>query len=209
MVKNANPVFRRPLSGNLAAGSRCVRAALGALIRRVACGLLVVALPIVGLTGCSKGSTAATADAAQVASKSATDYFPIKVGEKTVRMQFAVRSPEMQRGLMERRDLGRDDGMIFVYEKPQQMSFWMRNTPTALDIGFFRPDGVLEEVYPMYPFDERSIASRGDRLQFALEMNQGWFQENKVKPGAQLDLKAIAAALKARGFEPAKFGLTP
>ena len=172
-------------------------------------GVLLAALAGVGLTGCGKGSTATATAAAQTAPKTAADYFPIKVGEKTVRMQFAVRPSEMQRGLMERRDLARDDGMIFVYEKPQQMSFWMRNTPTALDIGFFRPDGVLEEIYAMHPFDEQSIASRGDRLQFALEMNQGWFQENKVKPGAQLDLKAIAAALKARGFEPARFGLTP
>ena len=108
---------------------------------------------------------------------------------------------------MERRDLGRDDGMIFVYEKPQQMSFWMRNTPTALDIGFFDSAGVLREVYPLYPFDERSVTSHSDQLQFALELNQGWFRANDVKPGAQLDLKALGAALKARGFDPKRYGL--
>ena len=88
------------------------------------------------------------------------------------------------------------------------MSFWMRNSPTPLDIGFFSPDGVLEEVYPLHPFDETTVASHGDRLQFALEMNQGWFRENGVKPGVQLDLKAVGAALKARGFDARKFGLS-
>lgn len=108
---------------------------------------------------------------------------------------------------MDRHDLGRDDGMIFIYESPQQMSFWMRNTPTPLDIGFFSPTGVLEEVYPLHPFDETAVASRTMRLQFALEMNQGWYRENGVKPGAQIDLKALVAALQARGFNPKRYGL--
>lgn len=157
---------------------------------------------------CSQSERALAARADKVtAPKTVSDYFAIKVGDKTVRMQLAVLGAEMQRGLMGRRDLGRDDGMIFVYEKPQQMTFWMRNTPTPLDIGFFNPEGVLEEIYPLHPFDETSVPSRGTRLQFALEMNQGWFAQNGVKPGARLDLKALAAALKARAFEPRKFGL--
>ena len=202
-VKNANPVFRpasrvRPIRAwRLSARRRSVSQALA--------GLLFVAAPVFTLAGCGaeeKKPVAATAEPKTVA-----DYFPIAVGDKIVRMQLAVRSGEMQRGLMERRDLGRDDGMIFIYEKPQQMSFWMRNTPTPLDIGFFSRDGVLAEVYPLHPFDETTVASRSDTLQFALEMNQGWFRANTVKPGAKLDLKALAAALKARGFEAKRFGL--
>ena len=80
-------------------------------------------------------------------------------------------------------------------------------TPTPLDIGFFRSDGMLAEIYALHPFDEKTVSSRGSELRFALEMNQGWYQANGVKPGAQLDLKALAAALKARGFTPAKYGL--
>lgn len=139
--------------------------------------------------------------------KTAADFFEIRVGDKTVRMQLAVRPGEMERGLMERRDLGRDEGMIFVYERPQRLSFWMRNTPTPLDIGFFNASGMLEEIYPMYPFDETPVRSRSTLLSLALEMNQGWFSQNGVKPGAQLDVQALAAALRERGFEPAKFGL--
>ncbi len=120
--------------------------------------------------------------------KSAADFFPVKVGDRIVRMQLAVRPGEMQRGLMERRDLGPDEGMLFVYERPQALSFWMRNTPTPLDIGFFDRAGVLQEVYPLHPFDETPVASRGRELQFALEMNQGWFRASGIKPGAKLDL---------------------
>ena len=160
-----------------------------------------------GLAACAREKTSAAATAASAATKSVVDFFPIKVGDRVVRMQLAVRSAEMQRGLMERRDLGNDEGMIFVYDKPQQMTFWMRNTPTPLDIGFFRSDGTLAETYPLHPFDETTVASRSRDLRFALEMNQGWYKANRVKPGDQLDLKALAEALRARGFTPAKYGL--
>ena len=81
------------------------------------------------------------------------------------------------------------------------MSFWMRNTPLPLDIGFFSPDGELKEIYTMLPHDETPIRSRSEALTFALEMNLGWFNENGVKPGARLDLAAVREALKARGVE--------
>ncbi|WP_414662305.1 DUF192 domain-containing protein [Horticoccus sp. 23ND18S-11] len=170
--------------------------------------LVLAVVPLLTLGACAKEKSGTTPAAVTIAAaKTVADFFPIQVGERTVRMQLAVRPDEMQRGLMERRDLARDDGMIFIYEKPQQMSFWMRNTPTPLDIGFYNSEGVLEEVYPMHPFDETSVSSRSDRLRFALEMNQGWFQANGIKPGSKLDVKALAAALKARGFDAKKYGL--
>jgi uncharacterized protein len=174
------------------------------LVSRVA-GYVALALAGALITaGCGEDKPAAPMTASP---KTVDDFFPIKVGDKTVRMQLAVREPEMERGLMERRNLGRDDGMIFVYAKPQQMSFWMHNTPTPLDIGFFDSGGMLEEIYPMHPYDETTVGSRSAMLQFALEMNQGWFHDNGIKPGMELDRKALVAALKARGFDPAKFGL--
>jgi uncharacterized membrane protein (UPF0127 family) len=86
------------------------------------------------------------------------------------------------------------------------MSFWMRNTTLPLDIGYFDSTGELKEVYPMYPRDERPVASRG-RMQYALEMNQGWFARAGVTTGAKLDQAALAEALRARGLKPAQFGI--
>ncbi len=179
-VKNANPVSVRLLASLL------VAAVVGA---------------------CARETRPPAGKAPVAATKGALEFFPVRLGEKTVRMQLAVRLDEMQRGLMGRRDLGSDDGMIFVYEKPQQMSFWMRNTPTPLDIGFFRSDGSLAEIHPLHPFDERAVASGSSDLRFALETHQGWYRANGIRPGAKLDLAALAAALKARGFDPVKYGL--
>ncbi len=139
--------------------------------------------------------------------KTIADHFPVKVGERTVLMQVAALPDEMEHGLMFRDALAAEEGMIFVFGGPQPMSFWMRNTNIALDIGYFDPSGELKEIYPMYPHDERSVKSRGRNLQFALEMNQGWYRQNGVKPGAKLDLKALADALRARGLKPEAIGL--
>lgn len=167
-------------------------------------GAILLGLAITGvLTACGKEKPATS----RSEPKPAGHFFDVDVGGKTVRMQLAVLPGEQERGLMFRRDLGPNDGMLFVYAKPQQVSFWMRNTPTPLDIGYFDADGVLVEVYPLQPFDEAPVKSRSGNIKFPLEMNQGWFSANAVKPGARLDLKAISKALQERGFDPAKYGL--
>jgi uncharacterized membrane protein (UPF0127 family) len=170
-------------------------------VSRVGRWLMVLGLAL-GLAGCSKGEPAKPA-----VPKTVGDYFSIKIGDHPVRMQVAVLMPEMQRGLMGRSELGADDGMLFVYAKPEPVSFWMRNTLLPLDIGYFSPSGELLEVYALYPHDEVPVRSISQNVQFALEMNQGWFKRTGVRPGAKLDLKALAAALRERGFEPVKFGL--
>lgn len=176
------------------------RARLTTAFRR--CTWLVGVFALMIVTGCDADKSAKVEPPKTVA-----HFFEIRVGEKPVRLQIAVQEAEMMRGLMERTDLGPNEGMLFVYDRPQQMSFWMRNTPTPLDIGFFNRSGMLEEIYPLHPFDESTVRSRSTLLLFALEMNQGWFRENGMKPGTQIDMKTLAAALKARGFEPRRFGM--
>ena len=139
--------------------------------------------------------------------KTFADYFKIGIGDHTPRIQLALHQLEQQQGLMQRRDLGPDDGMIFIYAKPQRMNFWMHNTPTPLDIGFFTEEGALAEVYALLPFDETSVHSRSERLKYAVEMPSGWYARNGIKPGAKLDLAALAGALRERGQQPETYGL--
>jgi len=161
---------------------------------------LCAAALVVLVTAC--GNDAKKAEAA----KSIDQRFPIRIGDRTVQVQVAVAAAEMQKGLMYVKSMGADEGMVFVFQRPQVMGFWMRNTEIPLDIGYIDPDGTLREVYPMYPHDEKSIPSLAPR-QIALEMNQGWYARAGVKPGAKLDLKALQEAMRARGFSPESYGL--
>ncbi len=139
--------------------------------------------------------------------KTVDDWFRIRLGAWEVQMQVAALPAETQKGLMFRKALGDNEGMIFVFSQPQQMSFWMRNTEIPLDIGYFDAEGVLREIYPMYPHDERPVYSRSGKIQFCLEVNQGWFKHTGIRPGDRLDLKGLAEALRARGLSPERFGL--
>jgi hypothetical protein len=179
-VKNANPV-----SLGLAASA----AALMAL-----------------LAGCGPGAPAGQAAADK---KTVLDHFTVGVGGRPVSLQFAVLPGEQERGLMQRPDLGGEEGMLFVDAAPKRENFWMKNTPEALDIAYAGRDGVIAEIYPMYPFDLSAVPSRSDQMQLALEMRQGWFAANGVRPGAAIDLADVAAALRARGFDPSVFGIRP
>ncbi len=152
------------------------------------------------LTGCGN------AEKKPVELKTVEDRFPIKVGQHVVQMQLALLPAETEKGLMYRQTMGADEGMIFVFDRPQQMSFWMRNCALPLDIGYFDSDGKLKDIYPMYPHDERPVQSMGVR-QFALEMNQGWYRKNGLQPGDAIDLAALAEAVSARGLKPEQLGL--
>ena len=131
-------------------------------------------------------------------------WCPIQLGEETIEVQVAHRSQEVSRGLMYRDNLEQNRGMLFYYDSPREMSFWMRNTSIALDIGFFTGDGVLREIYPMYPMDERSVKSLRDDLIMAIEMNQGWYGENGIGVGTKLDLETLKGWLLQRGVEASR-----
>jgi uncharacterized membrane protein (UPF0127 family) len=167
-------------------------------IRAAAAALLALAV-----AGC--GAEKAPEAAPPV--KTVWDHFAIAVGGHPAQLQIAVIQAEQERGLMQRQDLGRDEGMLFVDASPTRLSFWMHNTPEPLDLGYLTRDGVVAETYELLPFDERSVTSHGDQLQFALEMPRGWFAANGIRAGSGIDMRAVAGALRARGFDPEKYGL--
>jgi len=100
-----------------------------------------------------------------------------------------ARTPEQRRrGLKFRQNVPRDEGMVFVFEKQEQLSFYMRDTRVSLSIAFIRSDGIIESVADMIPLDERPVASVGP-AKFALEVNRGWFDDNGVRPGDMVVLE--------------------
>jgi|TARA_B110000037_G_scaffold219972_1_gene286445 uncharacterized membrane protein (UPF0127 family) len=168
------------------------------------------ALCILLLTACEKAETSSTAKSGiQISSDPAPLNVPqpLRIGELEIQVEIALNISEQSTGLMHRESMPENHGMIFVYGKPQQMSFWMKNTLIPLDIGYIDAAGRLTEVVRMYPKDLSAKRSQSDQIQFALEMNQGWYSNNGVLPGAQFELDSLRRAIAARGVDPSDYGL--
>jgi len=101
-----------------------------------------------------------------------------------VRVEIADGPFEQQRGLMYRTALGEDRGMLFVYRREQPLSFWMKNTRIPLSIAYIDSKGRITDILDMKPLDDKPphyISS--EPVQYALEVNQGFFDEHGVKVG--------------------------
>lgn len=125
-------------------------------------------------------------------------YFPNQIAHKAVYLQLAISANEKTRGLMFRDSLATDHGLCFVSDHPRQQSFWMRNTQIPLELAHFDAQGVLVEIHQLDPFDETPVKSRHPRIQYSIEMNQGWFKRNKIRPGSKLNLHLLQQAIRAR-----------
>lgn len=100
-------------------------------------------------------------------------------------------------GLMNRESLGRFSGMLFVYDTPQPVAFWMENTLIPLDMLFFDETGALRRIHEnAVPLDRTPIPG-GDDIRFVLEINGGLARTLGIEEGAELRHPAIDQALAA------------
>lgn len=98
-------------------------------------------------------------------------------------VEVVATEQERQVGLMYRRSLAPDSGMLFVFERPETLCFWMQNTWIPLSIAFIDSNGVITDIIEMTPEDTTTRYASSRPAQFALEMNAGWFQRHSVRPG--------------------------
>jgi len=94
-------------------------------------------------------------------------------------------------GLMFRESLDINSGMLFIFDEVDQQSFYMKETKIPLDIAFIREDGIIESIKQLEPYNETPVNSEGEVL-CALEVNRGWFAENNVEVGDEIDIDEAA-----------------
>ena len=128
----------------------------------------------------------------------------IQIGHKVIQVEVADTTEKRTRGLMYRRSLPKDQGMLFVFPSTQPLSFWMKKTYIPLSIGFFNTKKELLEVQQMQPESvllKKPKKTYKSRLpaKYALEMNKGWFSKNKIKPG--LKFKYLKDTSKAKSHQ--------
>lgn len=116
---------------------------------------------------------------------SSLELMPLHIGDAAILAEIADTARHRQIGLMHRRFMPEHRGMLFVFKEPQTLCFWMRNTLIPLSIAYLDEHAKVIDIFDMQPLDESSVCSTAP-AQFALEVNQGWFEHHQVKVGDQL-----------------------
>ncbi|HEY8434937.1 MAG TPA: DUF192 domain-containing protein [Sphingomicrobium sp.] len=127
---------------------------------------------------------------------------PLTIRTATATHMFTVQiaaTPEQQEhGLMFYRSLGADQGMIFPYDPPQSVSFWMKNTLIPLDMVFIRADGTIARIATAKPLDETPVPA-GEPVAAVLEIRGGRAAELGIREGDVVQWGAAAPLHAERG----------
>jgi len=107
---------------------------------------------------------------------------PLYIKGREIRVEVAKTPEERARGLMWRKHLGRDEGMLFIFENEDYHGFWMKDTLIPLSIAFIDKEGRIVKIAEMKPLTLESHTPPKPVL-YALEMNKGWFSTQGIKVG--------------------------
>ena len=119
----------------------------------------------------------------------AADEAPTKtltIRDQKLQVELATTPQTRALGLMNRFSLRTDHGMLFVFETPQPLAFYMKNTYVPLSIAFVDGRGKILNIEDMRPLDESTHWSRGLAL-YAIEMRQGWFASRGIGAGDMVE----------------------
>jgi uncharacterized membrane protein (UPF0127 family) len=131
---------------------------------------------------------AALGVAVPVAAAAPQDKLPtlaLSAGIHVIQAEVANTSPARTQGLMFRKSLAANQGMLFVFTEVERHCMWMRNTYVPLSVAFLDEAGAILNIADMQPQTENSHCAAGP-ARYALEVNQGWFTAKGIKPGARI-----------------------
>ena len=109
----------------------------------------------------------------------------LTAGMHRIRAEVADNMAARMQGLMHRKSMAQNAGMVFVFEENAVHCMWMKNTLIPLSVAFIDEQGAIVNIADMQPHSEQShCAARPTR--YALEMNLGWFAQRGIKAGTTL-----------------------
>ena len=124
--------------------------------------------------------------------------FALEIRGAVVWVEIARTEEQHARGLMFRKKLPEDAGMLFVYDEEDFRRFWMKNTYIPLSLAYIDSEGVIFQIEEMEPLDETSVVSMRP-ARFVLEVNRGWFRKHGVGIGDRIS--NLAALYRFLGME--------
>ena len=109
----------------------------------------------------------------------------LRAGMHLIHAEVASDYSTRARGLMYRKGLAPNAGMLFIFDQPSEQCMWMKNTYIPLSVAFMDAQGTIINIADMQPHSEQTHCSGRPAL-YALEMTKGWFAERGIKPGMKL-----------------------
>jgi uncharacterized membrane protein (UPF0127 family) len=109
----------------------------------------------------------------------------LNAGMHLMQVQLAQNFEQRQMGLMWRKEMPQNEGMLFIFEQASVQCFWMRNTLIPLTAAFVADDGTVVNLVDMKPMSDESHCSTKP-VRFVIEMNQGWFAKRNIQAGYKL-----------------------
>ena len=105
------------------------------------------------------------------------------LGAEQLDVELALTPQQEMVGMMFRTNILETDAMLFVFPRPYQASFWMKNCPESLSAAYIGPDGVIVEIHHLEKQDTNSVVAAADNIQYVLEVKDGWFARHNINTG--------------------------
>ena len=139
------------------------------MIKRFQVSIILLACLFVAFTG--------------TGSNAAENSINLKIGAHSIKAEVVYTPETRARGLMLREKMGKNNGMLFVFDQLGYHGMWMKNTLIPLSVAFIDAKGKIINIAEMTPHSEVTHSATGP-ARFALEMNSGWFKARNIAPGA-------------------------
>lgn len=122
----------------------------------------------------------------------------LPIADTTISVEVALTTQQMKTGLMYRKELPKNSGMLFVFQQPTLVCMWMKNTLIPLSVAFITDNGIVTNVEDMQ-VESLDLHCAHLPVKYVLEMNAGWFSQKNIKPGTHIPIfKKLSSDLLVR-----------
>jgi uncharacterized membrane protein (UPF0127 family) len=137
--------------------------------------------------GCSKPAQSATPTAVNpdepTQAQPKLQTMKLWLGPEELAAELALTDRQIHTGMMFRTNLDENAAMLFPLPYTQRAAFWMKNCPSALSAAYISPDGVIQEIRSLEPFNTNAVVAASDNIRFVLETKRGWFEKHHIHEG--------------------------
>jgi uncharacterized protein len=152
--------------------------------------LAILGLAVLCCAGCDKtqtGTPSFPADPGEpTRAQPKLQTLKLYIGAHEMIAELALTPQQIRTGMMFRTNMDENTGMLFALPYNQQAAFWMKNCPYPLSAAYIDPEGVIQEIHDLEPFNTNSVVARTSNIRFVLETPRDWFKKHGVNPGVAI-----------------------